>query len=325
MSHRKSTTSKCENTLKNNSDVKYFSRLSVVFALISVPIAWLLATATDAGGWSEHVLMLRVFGTLLVIFVAGLVLGLFSRLQSLKLWHAGVFLNLVGLVTLMAIGFSGYMASTGSSQDSIANIDGMDKASVADGFESAKSTDSTANTVDSTERVNAVAGAELVNAAASANIAGELAINENTDPAEQGINDSGSQDNRIQSIGNSVSDRFQSSNSKVVNVNDWGSGFQVQHECALPANIDRLTAFEIAIDYSGAGILSNTWMHGYNGPVNSGNVLSNGGFGVKSSDVHIPVMRGEDVLLFTTQVNGAVYEPIDFTLECRVRGSNSVQ
>ena len=63
-----------------------------------------------------------------------------------------------------------------------------------------------------------------------------------------------------------------------------------------------------------------SWMHGYNGPIESGYVLSDGGIGIKSSERYVPNLRGNDVLLFTTQVDGARYAANDFNLDCRIQG-----
>ena len=413
MPHHQHTLSKREIACKNN-DVKFISRLSVVFALISIPIGWLVARAVNNGGWGEHTFMLWLLATSSVIFVVGLVLALSNKIQSLKLWHAGALLNSLGLVALLVAGFSTFMASTVDTQDTIAsiestemtkasgdtdpvNVTGTDMADVTDSAEADYITDGTqaANIIDNTQvaevtgstevadvtdsaeadyitdgtpaanitdntQVAEVTGstevadvtdsaeadyitdgtqaanitdstevadvtdstdmADLSNNTESASTDSELSTNETTDLAEQGDNSCDIQDNEFQSTDNSFSESFQSSDSYVVNVNDWGSGFQVQHECVLPANIDQLNRFEIAIDYSGAGIVNTSWMHGYNGPIESGYVLSDGGIGIKSSERYVPDLRGNDVLLFTTQVDGARYAANDFNLDCRIQG-----
>jgi len=377
MPHHQHTLSKREIARKNN-DVKFISRLSVVFALISIPIGWLVARAVNNGGWGEHTFMLWLLATSSVIFVVGLVLALSNKIQSLKLWHAGALLNSLGLVALLVAGFSTFMASTVDTQDTIASIESteMTKASgdtdpvnvtgtdmadvtdsaeadyITDGTQAANITDNTqvaevtgstevadvtdsaeadyitdgtqaANITDSTEVADVTDStdmADLSNNTERASTDSELSTNETTDLAEQGDNSFDIQDNEFQSTDNSFSESFQSSDSYVVNVNDWGSGFQVQHECVLPANIDQLNRFEIAIDYSGAGIVNTSWMHGYNGPIESGYVLSDGGIGIKSSERYVPDLRGNDVLLFTTQVDGARYAANDFNLDCRIQG-----
>jgi len=341
MPHHQHTLSKREIARKNN-DVKFISRLSVVFALISIPIGWLVARAVNNGGWGEHTFMLWLLATSSVIFVVGLVLALSNKIQSLKLWHAGALLNSLGLVALLVAGFSTFMASTVDTQDTIAsiestemtkasgdtdpvNVTGTDMADVTDSAEADYITDGTqaANITDSTEVADVTDStdmADLSNNTERASTDSELSTNETTDLAEQGDNSFDIQDNEFQSTDNSFSESFQSSDSYVVNVNDWGSGFQVQHECVLPANIDQLNRFEIAIDYSGAGIVNTSWMHGYNGPIESGYVLSDGGIGIKSSERYVPNLRGNDVLLFTTQVDGARYAANDFNLDCRIQG-----
>ena len=130
MSDREHSTSKREIARKNNSNIKYISRLSVVFALISIPVGWLVARATDAGGWGDQTFMLWWFVISLAIFGVGLVLGLSTKFESLKLWHVGVFLNTLGLVALAVLGFSTYMASIGGLQNSTASIESTEVAGV---------------------------------------------------------------------------------------------------------------------------------------------------------------------------------------------------
>ena len=394
MSDREHSVSKREIARKNNSNIKYISRLSVVFALISIPVGWLVARATDAGGWGDQTFMLWWFVISLAIFGVGLVLGLSTKFESLKLWHVGVFLNSVGLVALTVLGFSTYMASTGGLQNSTASIEGTEVAAVSDRTDltkvsgnsdlggaagdpdianvtdianvanSADITDYTndtdkANVANSADITNYADDTDITNVPNTADIAdytdnedvttvtgdtdvtavtddsdianvtdnkervsttGEEFVNELTDPVVQGENNLNTRDDGFQYADYSASDSFQSSYSRVVNVRDWGSGFQVQHKCVLPSNIYRMTRFEIAIDYRGPGYVKTTWMHGYNGPIDSGYVLSDGGKGIASSHRYVPPMTGNDILLFTTQVDGAGYASADLHLDCRIQG-----
>jgi len=44
------------------------------------------------------------------------------------------------------------------------------------------------------------------------------------------------------------------------------------------------------------------------------------GIGVKSSNSYVSDLIGNDVLLFTTQVDGGRCASIDFNLDCRIQG-----
>ena len=179
MPHHQHTLSKREIARKNN-DVKFISRLSVVFALISIPLGGLVARAVNNGGWGEHTFMLWLLATSSVIFVVGLVLALSNKIQSLKLWHAGALLNSLGLVALLVAGFSTFMASTVDTQDTIAsiestemtkasgdtdpvNVTGTDMADVTDSAEADYITDGTqaANITDNTQVAEVTGSTEV--------------------------------------------------------------------------------------------------------------------------------------------------------------------
>lgn len=82
-----------------------------------------------------------------------------------------------------------------------------------------------------------------------------------------------------QSVGDGVS---------VVSVNDWGSGHIATFQYIISADdlVDGIVRdWRIEVGYGGAGQLTNAYMSGYSGSINSGNIAPDGGFAITNEGV----------------------------------------
>ena len=106
------------------------------------------------------------------------------------------------------------------------------------------------------------------------------------------------------------------SSASVVNVNDWGSGFNAFFECDLPGTAGQsIDSFIIDFNYTGSGAPNNAWMNGYNGGIQKGYIAPGGDYGIQSTGYTPPLTTG-DTLNFAIQVQGSGFNATDFDVQC---------
>ncbi len=104
----------------------------------------------------------------------------------------------------------------------------------------------------------------------------------------------------------------------IVNVNDWGSGFNATFSYTISADDvldDLVRDWRIEIDYSGSGSIGNAYMSGYSGNISSGNIGPNDGFTITNEDVgYRPELDQGFALTFTIQGQGSGFSSSDFDI-----------
>jgi len=262
-------------------DMSYFSRASALILLLSIPASWVIIRLSGIENSPEIQIS---YGRYFIVFI--LLFALVSFTLACIALHRkdqrGNFTKIVLIISFCALLLFGWQLTR-----QITN-----KSAYSGNASNAVAVDTASS--DSRESVNSPDTTENLNSA---------------DANSQ--NGTGIEDQELSTADQSVLSITQAT---MTTVNDWGSGFNAGYECLLPGS-GVIRNFLITFNYSGSARLTNGWMQGYSGGINVGNILSDGGYGIRPSD-HMPRLQAGDKLSFVVQGSGSGFNAEDFDVQC---------